>query len=155
MAIDRDISNPGIEVRRIDQAHETPFRHVRRDFCPMRAIIRRHVHKAVIRSGPEHSFFQRRFGERENRVVIFDARDVVRDRAAARLLFALVVTRQIGTDLRPCFSLVGRFENSFAACVNRVGIVRRKKQGRDPLKAVHQIFRAVPRIIERPNTELL
>ena len=55
------------------------------------------------RPGPEHSFFQRRFGEREDRVVIFDAGDVVRERTAARFLFALVVARQVLADLPSSF----------------------------------------------------
>ena len=91
---------------------------LRRDLCPMAAVVGRDMKQAVIGAGPEHAFLQRRFGEREDGVVIFDAGDVVLDRAAARLLFALVVARQVGADRLPAVTLVGRFEDDFAAGVD-------------------------------------
>ena len=70
-------------------------------------------------------------------------------------MFALVVTSEIGADLRPILSVIGRFKNRFGGGINHVGVVRRKKQWRDPLKAMKKIDRAVPGIILRPDAHVL
>jgi hypothetical protein len=81
------------------------------------------VEQAIVCARPEHSFFQRRLGKGKNRVVILDASDVVLNRAAARLLFAFVVPREVFADRRPGVTLIGGFENSLTGGVNRVRIV--------------------------------
>ena len=77
MTIDRDISAAGIEVRRIDQTrqwlHSGMLGVTRAQVAPSSVVT---WTQPIVRARPEHSFFQRRFGERKNRVVIFDAGDV-------------------------------------------------------------------------------
>ena len=65
----------------------------------MRAIVGGDVQKAIVGPGPEHAFLHRRFGQGEDHVVIFYAGDVVLDRTAARLLFALIIAAEIAADL--------------------------------------------------------
>ena len=57
--------------------------------------------------------------------------------------FALVVARQVRTDGLPVHAAVGRFKQTLARVVKRVGIVRREHDGRGPLEAVFQVGRAV------------
>ena len=113
------------------------------------------MHQSVVSAGPDHSFLLRRFCERKNRVVIFDRSDVVRERTAARLLFALVVAGEVAADLRPALAVIGRSKNAFGAGVNRVGIMRRKDEWRDPLETMNEIDRAVAGVVHRPDTDVL
>src|SRR5439155_23460573 len=107
--------------------------------------------EALVRAGPEHAFLNRRFGQGKDHVVIFYAGDVVLDRTAARLLFALIIAGEIATDLRPSLAVVSRSEDRLACGINRVGIMRRKNERRNPLKAVNLIFCAMSGLIYRPK----
>src|SRR4029077_16265917 len=124
MSIHGDVSGIAVVWRWIDQIDSAPFRHFRRDLRPMLAVVSCDVDQSIVRSGPERSLFYRRFRERKNRVVIFDRSNVVRQGAAAWLLFTLVVACEIAADLRPGLSVIGGFENAFAARVEDVRIVR-------------------------------
>ena len=90
----------------------------------MLSVISCDVHESIIRACPDRSFFYRRFGQRKNRVVIFDRSDVVCEGAATRLLFAFIVTGKIAADLGPALSVIGRFENAFGSRIEHVRVVR-------------------------------
>ena len=94
----------------------------------MLSVVGRNLNETIVGAGPECSLFHWRFGQRENRVVIFDRCDVVCKRAAARLLFAFVVAREIAADLRPALAVIGRLKDAFRRSVKNVGIMRRKHQ---------------------------
>ena len=89
----------------------------------MLAIVRGHVHKAVVCASPKRSFFHLGFGEREDSIVIFNRSDVVGERSAARLLLALIVAGKIPADLRPALTVIGGFEDAFGRSVKRVRIM--------------------------------
>ena len=155
MSIHRDISAAAVARRRINNADRAPRGHLRRDVGPMLSVISGHLHQTIVRAGPERSFFYRRFRKRKNRVVIFNRRDVVRERTAARLLFAFIVAREIAADLRPALAVIGRFENALRCGVKRVRVVRRKHKRRGPLETMDEIGRAMSRAVEGEGTHVL
>src|SRR3984957_1005985 len=150
VAIDGGVGRTRIVRRRIDQTHHAPRRHVLwSDVLPCLAIIPSQMNEAIIGTGPQQSLLARRLGEREYGVVVLDAGDVERDRAAGGLLFALVVAGQIRTDDLPGASLVGAAYHELRRRVEHVRIMQRDEQRLGPLQAELQVRRAVARHVER------
>jgi len=87
------------------------------------------VDEAVVAADPEKAAFQGRFRNREDRVVIFDAGDVLGDRSARGDLFRFVVAGEIAAHRRPAVAIVGGAIEAFHAEIERVGIVRREDEG--------------------------
>src|SRR6266700_7376038 len=121
----------------------------------MLAVIGRDLNQSIVRSGPDRSFFYRGLREREDRVVIFNRRNVVCKRAAAWLLFAFVVTREIAANLGPALAVIGGFENAFSRCVEHVRVMWGQHERRHPLETMSHIDRAVPSVIERNGANVL
>ncbi len=121
----------------------------------MLAVVSGDLNEPIVGACPERSLFYWRFGQRKHRVVILDRSDVVRQRTATWLLFRFVVAREIAADLRPALSVIRRFENAFARCVNHIGVMRRKHERRDPLKTMDEIDSAMSGVIDRNGTNVL
>src|SRR5438094_9644560 len=121
----------------------------------MLAVIARDVDYSIVRAGPDRSFFYRGLRERKDRVVIFNRRNVVCKRAAAWLLFAFIVARQIAADLGPALAVIGRFENALRRRVEHVRVVWRQHKRRNPLETMGHIDGPVSGIIERDGTDVL
>ena len=141
----RDVGRGRIVGRSIDRIDLNPLRHQALWRChvvPVLAAIARHVNQTIVGAGPNHTLLQRRFHHRKDRAVVLDAGVVFGDWAARWSLLRLVVARQIGTDNLPALSFIDRFEKHVASGVKRVGIVRRKENGKVPLKPVLQNVRA-------------
>src|SRR5262249_11240383 len=102
MGIDDDVRGPLLVRRRLDAAYGLPRLEsldVVGDVGPLLAAVERHMDEAVVGAGPQDVRLLRRFGEGENRAVIFDASVVAGNWAAGPFLLGLIVARQIGTDL--------------------------------------------------------
>src|SRR5439155_15201479 len=89
-------------------------RHVLRDVRPRFPAVARHLHEAVVGADPNHARLFRRFGNRVDDVGVLDT-DVVRRQPAGALLPALVVQREIRTDLLPALTAFGRLMQVLAA----------------------------------------
>src|SRR5262249_44704410 len=110
--------------------------------------VARDVNEAVVAARPDDAFLHRRFGQREDRAVILDARVVFGDRAARRAEFGFVVARQVGADNLPALALVVGFEEDVAGGVERVRIIRGKQDREVPLEAIlHALGAPAHRVI--------
>ncbi len=113
-----DIGDRRVEMRGLGHADRAPRgQRRRRHIAPMRAIIIRELHQAIIRSNPQIAFAKRRLGQREDRVVILHAGNVLGQRAARGGLFGFVVARQIGTDDFPAHAAIRGFPQNFGGRV--------------------------------------
>src|ERR1700736_4503473 len=101
MSIYRNKSRVRVVRRRIDKIDSAPLRHFWSHVRPMSAVVSGQLNHAIVGARPQRALLHWRFRQSENRVVIFNRRDVVGERTAARLLFALVVTRKIAADCGP------------------------------------------------------
>src|ERR1700689_1318730 len=83
VAVDGDVgSAPGV-WRRLDDADEAPLAEFfRSDVSPVFTAVARDMYKTVVAAGPDESFLNWRFGDREDRAVILNAGVVLRQRAA-------------------------------------------------------------------------
>src|SRR5262249_20225645 len=136
--VDGDVRRAGIEPRRLDAADRAERRQVRDvpgDVRPGLAAVARHLHEAVVGAGPDEAGLLRRMGDGVDDVEGLHA-DVVRREPAGALLLALVVERQIRTDLLPALTAVGRLMDELTADVDLVVIVRRNVERRVPDEAV-------------------
>src|SRR6202007_1958604 len=135
VAVDGDVRcAPGM-WRRLYDADEAPLTEIfGSDLGPILAAIACDVNQAVVCARPDDAFFDRRFGDSEDGVVILDACVVLRERATGGLLLAFVVASEVAADGRPRHSAIGGFENGFAAVINDLGIVGRNVDGGSPLK---------------------
>src|SRR5262245_34762105 len=106
VTVDRDVRGGGVEMRGINQTDTTPFRHAGCDAGPGGAVIGCDVEKSIVGPGPKQAFFQGRFREGENDVVVFDAGNVVLDWSATWFLLALIVAGEVFTNRRPAMALV-------------------------------------------------
>src|SRR5207249_8439223 len=88
-------------------------------------------------------------------VVIFHARDVIGQRAAAWLLFRFIIFRQVIADLGPAHAVIGRFKDAFRRGVEHIWIMRRKEEWGDPLETMQKIGRAVAGMVHRPHADIL
>ena len=93
VTVNCDVGPGRVVRRRIDNRDRAPLRHLWRNVRPALAVISCDMHQSVIRPGPERSLFFWRFRQRENGIVIFDARDVIGERTATWLLFRFIVFR--------------------------------------------------------------
>ena len=123
--IDCGIRRARIVRRSINQAHQAPFRNsLWRHIRPVLAAIARNVDQAIIGSRPQQVLLHWRLRDREHRVVILDRSIVLGQRSAGGHLFALIVTRQIGTDHRPALAFIGSLEDALGSGVDHIGIMR-------------------------------
>ena len=123
VTVDRDIRGVGVVTRRLDHAHRAPRRHLgRRHVGPAAAVVAGEVDQPVVGSDPDHSPRERRLGDGEDRVVVLDARDVLGDGTAGRLLLGFVVAGEIGADGRPAAAVIGRLVQALHAVIERVPI---------------------------------
>jgi hypothetical protein len=60
------------------------------------AAIVRDVNQAIVGAGPDQTFPERRFGDGEDRIVVFDAAVVLGDLAAGRTLLGAIVAGEVG-----------------------------------------------------------
>ena len=119
------ISCPGGVGRRVNDADKTPLAELlRSNVRPMLSVIARYVHQTIVRPGPDHALFDRRFRQRKHRIVVLDAGIIFRQRSTGRLLFALVVPGQVSADGRPRHSPVRRLEYRLSAVIEHLRVVR-------------------------------
>ena len=138
----RHISRARIERRSIQRIDLNPFRHEifrRRHVSPVFSAVAGDIYESIIRSGPNGAGLDWGFHHGEDRVVILDAGVVFGDWPSRRVLFGLVVARQIGTDHFPTLSFVRRFEEHVSGRVERIRIVGREDQRKIPLEAIPNI----------------
>ena len=82
--------------RRLDVLHASaPGQVFRSNERPVLAVVPRDVKRAIVRSRPNHPFFDWRFGNRIERAEEFFARDVASDRFAADTLTATRMSSEI------------------------------------------------------------
>jgi hypothetical protein len=128
---------PGVIAGRLDLGHIPPWRQAGNglgDIVPMAASVPGDMDKAIIRPGPDDIPVEGRLGDGEERAVKLDTR-VVRGQAAGRLLFALVVGRQVGADHSPGLARVFRNMHILASSVYPPRMVGRKRDRERPLEA--------------------
>ena len=139
----RQVHGGGIVRGCLDHVYARPLRQAgRRHVFPRRPAVARQVHKAVVRSRPEHALLVRRLGEREDRRVVLDVCRVQRNRAARRSELALVGAGQVRADLLPALTAVGRLEQHVRRDVEHVRVVRRYDYRVGPLEAVAVVLGA-------------
>ena len=142
-------------ARRFHVADRAPRRQVGdvlRDVRPGLAAVPRQLQQAVVRAGPDDSRLFWRFCNREDDAPVLDP-DVVGRQAAGALLPALVVQREVRTDLLPALTAVGRLVHVLAADVDSVPIVRRDRKRRRPHESILQIRRYAVGIV-RPHFDI-
>src|SRR5205807_4353982 len=76
------------------------------------------------------------------------------DRAAGRLLLALIVAGEIGADGNPMYAAIGRLEQSLSRLIQRIWIVGRKENWSSPLEPVIQLGRASAIAQVRHHTDI-
>ena len=138
MEVDGDVRRARLESRGLDAADGAERRQIRdvlRHVRPALAAVARHLNEAVVGAGPDHARLLRRLGNAVDDVEVLDT-DVVGRESAGALLLALVVERQVRTDLLPALAAVGRLMDELAAGVDLVVIVRRDVERRVPDEAV-------------------
>src|SRR5690349_17528078 len=101
------------------------------------------MYQPIITADPDQILLHRRFGDREDRVVILRTRVVGCKGLGAGLLLGLVVAAQVRTDDGPTLAAIDGLEQHFAAEVEDAGIMRRQQHGRGPPEAVQQTGRGV------------
>src|SRR5262249_10965375 len=151
MKLDRDVRGAGVVPRRLDVADGSPRREIRdvlRAVGPALAAVARHLDEPVVGADPDHARLLRRLCNRVNDAAVLDT-DVVGRQAARASLAALVVERDIGTDLLPALTAVGGLMQVLTADVDPVVIVRRDVERRVPEEPVLQIRRR-PVLLIRP-----
>src|SRR5439155_478390 len=134
------VSCAGIETRGFDIGDSTPLGQsgdVGGHVGPALAAIARNLHQAVIGARPDDSRLPGRLGDSEYHARVLYA-DIVAGEAARKLLPALVVSCEIGTDDFPGVAAVGGDVDVLAADVNAGMIVRRNGDGELPVEAVFQ-----------------
>src|SRR6185503_15038609 len=103
------------------------------------------MQQAVVAAGPEQPGGDRRFLEREDRVVDLDAGVVLGHAALSRVvLLRLVVPRQVRADDVPGLPAVGGAVDELRRHVDDVRVVRRHADRRVPLEAVLHVGGALP-----------
>ena len=155
VSIHRHIGRAGVARGWINQAHRRPLGQIlRRNACPVLSAVTRQVNQSIVAAHPDLILFERRWRNRENRVVILDACIVFGDWPAAGWLFALVVARQVRADCFPRLALIRAFQHHLSAVVQRVRIEWRQGDWRRPLKAVLQIRGPAPHRVFRPGIDV-
>ena len=140
VAFDGHVCRSSIAGRGFDHANRAPFGHgFGRDIFPVLAAVASDVDEAVIGAGPDQIFLHRRFDDRKNCVVNFDARIVFGDRPTRCRLFGFVIAREVRTDNRPTHPGVGGLEEDFTRVVERLRIVGREDNRLGPLKAMFDV----------------
>ncbi len=139
MPVHGGVSCTGVEVRRLNRRDPRTRRQaldVTHDVGPVLAAVLGHLNVSVVSANPYHARSNGRFGYSQDRAVKLGGGIVDDDRPARRLLFALVISGQIGTDRFPRVAVVRGLEQHVAAEVNRLGVLRRSHDGRIPIEAV-------------------
>src|SRR6185437_9832651 len=114
-------------MRRLDAGDGGPCRQLRRPYlAPVRTAVGRHVHQAVIRSGPDDLIVHRRERDRRKRIELFLAGHIGADRSAGPPLLALVIAREIGADDLPVDALIEGLEHHVCADQQFLRVVRRE-----------------------------
>src|SRR6267378_1728037 len=94
MAVDRGVCHTSGVRRSVDQIYPAPFRHtLRRHVRPILSTITRDMDQTVVTSHPDKILLDGRFGNREDRVVIFGSGVVLRHRTSRGSLLALIIPR--------------------------------------------------------------
>src|ERR1043166_3300556 len=78
---------------------------------PVLPVVSSHIKRSVVRPSPNHTFFQRRLGDRIKSAVELFASNIASDRLAAHSLTTIRFSRQIGGDPFPGHSLVASAMN--------------------------------------------
>ena len=136
----------------LDGGDGRPLRQAGRgDLLPVGAAVAGEVDQPVVGAGPEQPLPVRGLDEGEDRAVVLGAGGVLGDRAAGRLLPALVVAGQVGADRLPARPFVRGAEHHVAGDVEHVGIVRGDQDRIGPLEAVPEVLRPPPAVLLRPD----
>src|SRR5262245_18695431 len=77
------------------------------------------------------------------------------DRCSGRADLVRVVSRQIGADLFPVIAAIARAEQHLRSCIQRLRIVRRQSNRRDPVEPQHRLARSSGRRNDLSNSRLL
>ena len=115
------------------------------EFRPALPAISSELDIPVVGSHPDHSRFQWRFRNRQDRAVEFGSRVVLVDGASRGALLSLVIGRQIGTDFFPAIALITTFEEHIPPEVNDIRVVRRNPNRRIPVEAIPVVFYCISR----------
>ena len=125
MMIGRHVGGSCIEVRRFEVWNPSVRRqaaHILDDIGPGLSGVPRYLYVAIVGAHPDDVGIDHRGRDCENRAVELGGRVVDDDRSARRLLFALVVGREIRTDGLPRLSVVRRPEQHVAAEVHGLAV---------------------------------
>ena len=129
-----------VVARDVDRVHAALGRHVgRRHVLPRLPAVERHVHRPVVRAGPDHVGVVRRCLDHVQRGVVFLARRVARDRPARHHLPVGAERGEVGRDLIPAAAAVRRAMHVLGAVEDQIRVVRRDLDGHDALEPVGQV----------------
>src|SRR5262245_48128973 len=107
---------------------------LRNHFCdviPTAARVPGHLRLTIIRSDPDHAGLRGRFGDRGDRAML--------DGRARQADLRGIIGRQVGTDLLPGLASISRAEQNLRSGVERLRVMRRHTQWRDPVEAEHWV----------------
>ena len=126
--------------RRVNGLNPTLWWHVgRSNVLPRLAAIPCHLNEAIVGTGPDDPWSQRRFLDGvQNRVVLLTG-DVPRDRTTRHLLPLRTESGEIGADLLPRHTLVRRLVNELRTVVDRARVVRRHLDRNGALEAIGEL----------------
>ena len=143
MIVHRHVGRAGLEVRRVDAAHQAPRRHVHvlREIVPRLAGVARDPDLAVVGAGPHDALLRARRRNRRHHGAV-ELTEVVADDAAGELDAAGIARRQVRADDFPALAAIARAEDHLAAEVDRV-VEPVDRERRRPVAAILQIDRIV------------
>src|SRR6266850_6788091 len=96
---------------------------LRRDIGPRLSVVARDVKGTIVRTGPDHALFERRFRNCVERAVELLAGDIASDRLAAHALAALRVCREVRRYCFPRHTPISRAVQILRAVVEHVCIM--------------------------------
>src|SRR5207248_10720205 len=163
MTIDRHVRRSGIEMPSFNQTDAAVVQNwsaagigkiFRTYIRPVLSSVGCDVNQTIVASRPDCSCLQWRLGNRKYGAIVLSARVVLGDRTTGRLLRALDVTGEVGTDLLPVIATIACLQHYLSAVVNHVGIVGRDHDWRRPLEAILEIHVTMAHGIQRPGIHL-
>ena len=115
--------------------------------------VARHVHEAIVGTGPDDVAVDGRRREGEDGRVGLDAGLVERDRSARRSERRRIVARQVGADALPALAFVGGLPDVLRRRVQRLRIGRRDDDRKRPLESLGDVRGREAHRIVRPDVD--